>query len=132
MDQNEADKMICRVKGHLNDQKSNVHMYYATLKLKLPTHVKALTLYKLEQAGVIITPNFTLPREAKNFVQHNADSTRKRANLFEKMNDIYNRKKNLMLSYFSDAKRQLPQELLNKKIGDLDDTEQTGLVWFKC
>lgn len=131
MDQNEADKMLRRMKDQLDYIRHDVLMFYAELKLKLPSHLKALTLYELEQAGTIITPDLQLPKKATNFVKKNASSTRKRENLFEKMKDNYNRKRNLTLSHFNDSKRQLPQELLNKKLGDLDDIEHIGLEWFR-
>lgn len=123
MDQTEAEKVLRRIRAQIDGHRRSIFMYYAELKLKLPTHLKTLTLNELKEAGAIVDPNLTLSRKATNYLKKHADSTRKRENLIEKLHEVHEQHKNQISSYFKDTKRRLPPKLLKKTLNELDDAD---------
>lgn len=121
MDQKEA--VLRRIKAQFDQHKRDIYMYYAELKLKLPTYLKALTLKEFEEAGGTIDPDLTVPRKAAIYLKEHADSTRKKENLLERFNEIHEQHRNQVTTYYRNIKQKLPPEFLSKKMGELEDTD---------
>lgn len=123
MDQSELRKVLRRVETELEEQKRGVYLHYAEIKLKIPSDVKTLTIDQMREAGAVISPDLTLPRKAANYVKKHAESTRKKESLLDKLNEIHEQHKSQIVSYYKQAKRELPKELLKKNLCDLDDAD---------
>lgn len=123
------------IRTQLDHQKRAILLHIAEIKLKLPNHVKRMTIKQLRVAGGDIDSNFhlKLPREAENLLKQRADSIRKRDELISKFKNVQEYCKEQIIEYFRHCKQQIPQELLGKTIGDLseEETKLLGLNWYK-
>lgn len=116
-------EVLRHFRAQLEDQKREIELYYANLKLKLPTYVKALTIKQLRDAGGIVDPNVHIPSEAQDELRPRVDVARKKIELMDRLRLIREQHKNQIVSYYKDVKQRLPDELRHKKLGDLDDKE---------
>lgn len=132
MDQQKTD-IIRHIRAQLEEHKRAVYLYYAEVKLKLPTHIKRMTIQRLRDAGGDIaqsTSQLRLPREAENILKQQADSMRKNAELLNRLRDIHEAHRKQTLDYYRNCKRELPKELFDKILSELDnaDADRLGLV----
>lgn len=120
MERDQAD-LVAHLKAQVGDKRDEINIYYAEYKIKLPTYLKTMTLKDLKAVGGIYYPTIYLPKDAENKLKSSADSSRKKMNLDDKFASLFEEKKNQIISHYRKIKKELPDELLQTKLGDIED-----------
>lgn len=120
MDRYQADS-IAHFKAQVGHKRDEINIYYAEIKIKLPTYLKTLTLKELRSAGGVFYPNIYLPKNAEDNLKSNADSSRKKVNLEDKLASLFEQRKNHIILHYRRIKQELPEEVLQTRLGDLED-----------
>lgn len=95
-------------------------MYYAAVKLKLPSYLKNLTLNELIKAGATVDPDISITSKTEDFL-------RKRSHLIEKMVEIHEKHRSRIIAYYANARKHIPADLLRKMMHELTDDERASL-----
>lgn len=109
------------MKAQVSDRRDEINIHYAECKIKLPTYLKTLTLKELKAAGGDYYPNIYLPKRFEDNLKSSADSSRKKINLEDKLEIIFEQRKNQIISNYKKLKNDLSEEMLQTKLGDLTD-----------
>lgn len=120
MDRYQAD-LISHIKAQVCDKKVEISVYYSELKIKLPTYLKTLKISELRAIGGTINPDIQLPKNAEDNLKVEADSSRRKLNLDEKLASLFEQRRNDIISHYRDIKKELSSELLQARLGDLED-----------
>lgn len=127
MDQKELDEAFLRIKSQFDEKKQETSLLFAALKLKLPNYLKTLTIGQLREAGGTVDPNIYLPKEAVDYLRAHSAKQSKNEYLLEKIEDLRAQHKSQVITYYNNVKRQLPEEILKKSLGELDEEERAIL-----
>lgn len=111
----EADILdqICAV---IQEHKREISIHYSEIKLRLPTYLKSVTIGQIREAGGTVNPDITIPRSVKEHLQ-------KSTCINEKFNEVRDCFKEQVREYYNNVKKQLPDELLQKKMSELTQDE---------
>lgn len=121
--QKKTNDILRHTRAQIEDHKRAIQIYYAELKIKLPTWLKTLTIGELEAAGGTIDSDIFIPREAVDRIRNNADLYKKKVLVLEKLEEIVQLERARIIEFYKNIKKQIPIELLNKKLIDVTDDE---------
>lgn len=125
MAETKATNLLNNIDAELKEGKHAINSYFAIMKLKLPTQLKNLTIGQLKQIGGSIDPDIMLPKETGGQIRLNAEVSRKRTLLFDKLNEIKDEMvKSVIAYYHNNLKPALSKEFLKKNLCDLSDEEK--------
>lgn len=123
MDQEEAKVALDRLRVQIGEQKHEICLLFAELKLKLPTYLKTLTIAQLREAGGIVDPNIFLPKETGKSLRAHTEVKGKQEEILEKVKNLQETRKIQIITFYNELKRQIPCEILQKRLEDLDSEE---------
>lgn len=101
------------IRDLVEERKREVRVLYSELKLRVPSCIKSATIHQIRQAGGEIDQVITVPKSAE-------DLLRKQMLIDEKFKEIKAQFRNQVMDYYSSIRQELPPELLEKKLSDLD------------
>lgn len=123
MDNNQSEVALRWMKGQIEEQKHDVFLLYAGLKLKLPKYLKTLTIEQLRGAGGTIDPDISLSKDTIKIFRSHSTYKGKLEELDAQIQDIIAHHKKQITLYFNNIKQQIPVEMRNKTLGELEDRE---------
>ena len=88
----------------------------AAEKMKIPSHLRDITIDQLRAAGATIGPDVSIPESTDN---HFRNLYKLRGKFGELQAELLERIK----SYYAEKKRQIPKDTLDKEIRNLNDHE---------
>jgi hypothetical protein len=117
---NQQVEVLDHLRALVEEHKREISILYSELKLRLPSYLKSATVQQLREAGAIVDPDISFPKGAEEHI-------RKYVCLSEKVKEIEESFKAQVIEYYTNLKKQLPQEILNKELNELNDEEWAQL-----
>lgn len=109
-----------KIRAQVDRAKHERNLQLAALKIKIPNYLKNFTIQELRAAGGTVDPDIRLPIEAVSLFRTRSTEKSKNEDLIEKLQDLQVQYRNQVQTYFNNAKRTLPQDMLNKQLDKLD------------
>lgn len=100
----------------VEEHKRDIGIIYSELKLRLPSYLKSATIEQLRKAGATIDPDISVPRGTEDYIQ-------KYVSLTDKIRETEETFKTQVIDYYKKVKKDLPKEILNKRMEDLNEEE---------
>lgn len=120
--QNDQQKAVLdHLRALFEEQRRDVNIIYSELKLRLPTYLKSVTIQELRSAGVAVEPDISITSAATGRII-------KFRRLKDKFREIEEWLKTQVMQYYVDLKKELPKELLDKQLQDLNEEEWARLT----
>lgn len=113
-------EVLSHIRSLIEGHKREIKIQYAEMKIRLPAYLKSITIKELREAGATVDPSISFPRGAP-------DRVRKQALVNRKIEEVREKFTTQVKEYYENIKRNLPQEMLNKRIGDLSLEEMDQL-----
>lgn len=130
MDQKELelDDVGLQVRAQFEGKKQETSLLFAALKLKLPNYLKTITINQLREAGCIVDPNIYLSKQAVDYLRAHSAKLTKNEYLREKIEEHIAQHKSQTITHYNNLKRQLPEDILNKRLNELNEEEGNCLA----
>lgn len=113
-------EVLPHIRALIEEHKREISILYSELKLRLPSYLKTITIQQLREAGATVDPDISFPRGAE-------DRIRKHVCINGKINEVRETFRNQVMEYYANVKKELPNELLKKKVEQLSDDEWNQL-----
>lgn len=130
MDQREPelDDVGLKVRAQFEGKIQETSLLFAAVKLKLPNYLKTITINQLREAGCTVDPNIYLSKQAVDYLRAHSATLTKNEYLREKIEEYIAQHKIQITTHYHNLKRQLPEDILNKRLDELNEDEGNCLA----